>query len=105
MSWQEIRDRAQETAFAFYKEPLRILVGSDTLDPIDAILDTTQSKMRVPNTDGSYTITAQLFVWRRDFGEPPRIDEVVEINDQKYLAKFCDDTTDLYEIHLQATGF
>lgn len=105
MSWQEIRDRAQNTAFNFYKEPHRIVVGSDTLDPIDAVLDTTQSKIRIPNTDGSYTITALLFVWGRDFGESPRIDEVIEVNGQKYLAKFCDNTTDLLEIHLEAAGF
>jgi hypothetical protein len=46
-----------------------------------------------------------LFVWGRDFGERPRIDEVIEVNNQKYLVRFCDDTTDLYEIHLEATGF
>jgi len=105
MSWQEIRDRAQETAFRFYKEPLRIVVGSDTLDPIDAVLDTTQSKIRVPNSDGSYTISALLFVYGRDFGERPRIDEVIYVKDQAYLVRFCDDTTDLYEIHLEARGF
>lgn len=105
MSWQEIRDRAQNVSFDFYKQPHRIVVGSDTLDPIDAVLDTTQSRIRVPNTDGSYTITAVLSVWGRDFGERPRIDEVIEVNNQKYLVRFCDDTTDLYEIHLEATGF
>lgn len=105
MSWQEIRDRAMNIAFDLYKEPMRIVVGADTLDPINAVLDTTQSKLRVPNADGSYTISAQLFVWRADFGHPPRVDEVIYVKDQAYLVRFCDDTTDLYEIHLEARSF
>lgn len=105
MNWSALRLQAQSVAFGFFAEPMRIVVGSDTLDPINAVLDTTQSKIKLPDTDGSYTVSAQLFVWRSDFGDAPHVDEVIEIKNQKYLVRFCDTTTELYEIHLQATGF
>lgn len=105
MTWVDVRDNAQNVVFNYFKEPLRLQLGNEVFDPIDAVLDTTQSKLKIPNTDGSYTISAQLFVFGRDIGAPPEVDEKVKVNDKTYLVKFCDDTTDLYEIHLEAAGF